>query len=1306
MMGKIKTRFEVHAHDDSSNIRLIDCINPVEKLIDRAIDNGLSGIAITNHECLCSHPKANQYALKIQKDNPDFKVALGNEIYLCPNRENKQKYFHFILIAKNAEGHRALRELSSCAWINSYHDRGMERCVTTYDELREMLERFPNSLIGTTACLGGQLSSKTMEMIEAETCSDIHAASAAKLEIITFIKFCIEIFGDDFYIEVAPGLSKEQIAVNKRLSAIAASFQTKMVVGTDAHFLSKEDRLIHKAYLNSKDGEREIDSFYAYSYLQTEEEIQEHLQKSELDYASLVENSYEIYEKIENYSLFHTQTIPRVAVSNYPKNNFTVSQELYPTLSLLCESDYDQERYWVNECILSLRNKIKVDKSISEEDYNIYLERLEIEAKVIKRIGEELNDCLYAYFNTFQHYIDLFWECGSIVGPGRGSSVGFLSNYMLGITQLDPVVWDLPYWRFLNEARFELPDIDIDLAPSKRPLILDNIKKERSQMFNENIKSEFKENLGVTLVATFGTEKTRSAVLSACRGYRSEEYPNGIDSDVGQFLTSLIPEERGFLWSLSDVVNGNPEKDRKPVRTFNQEISKYDGLIDIALGLEGLINKRSSHASGVIMYEGDPFEYCCFMKTPSGEIITQYDLHTAEWCGNTKYDFLVTEVTDKLTEALSLLQRDKIIAQASLRDTYNQYLHPSILDVTDDKIWNSMGAGDVLDCFQFSDGVGLTAAKKLRPTSPVDMSNANAVMRLMASEKGGEVPLDKFSRFKSNFPAEWYSEMKQYGVTASEKLLIEEIYSPAYGCPCMQEDLMQIVMKTAHFDLSEANFARKVVAKKNMSKIPELREKFFNGVGRDAFANYLWDTCVKPQLGYGFSSLHSLAYSFVGIQTLVLATKFNPIYWNTACLIVNSGSLEDGRDKAVDYGKIAKAIGDIRTRGIKVSLVDINKSDYSFIPNSDNNEILFGMNALSSVNSEIIEEIKTGRPYVSMTDFINRTKVKKLAMISLIKSGAFDGLVSNWAEELGVQPRMLAMTYFLSLNCDAKKKLTLQNFNGLIEKDVFGEDLQFEKKVYAFNKFLKANCKVGKYYVFNEVAERFYEMFFAGELLEVINGLTCILQTSWDKEYKRVMNTARDYIKNNHDNLLKIFNQKLFLETWNKYATGSISAWEMDSMCFYYSDHELKDMDTVKYGIVNFTDLNEESEVAYYFKRNGKSLPIYALSHIAGTVIAKNDSKSTVSILTIDGVVNVKFTKDYYANYSRQLSEKQSNGVKKVIEKGWFTRGVKIMCTGFRRGDTFVAKTYKNTPTHQLYKIVEVENGELALIHERMGGEE
>ena len=1325
------SRFEVHSHTHYSNLRLLDCINRPKELVKRAIELGLSGIAVTDHECISSHIELNQMQQDILKEHPDFKLALGNEIYLVKDREPGQKYYHFILIAKNEQGHRALRELSSRAWLQSYFDRGMERCVTTYGDLAEITLKYPGSLIATTACLGGELSSAVAALNMAEACFDSGKAKEEHDHIVDFLLWCKELFNDDFYIECAPGLSKDQVSVNKRLASIAKAFGMKMVIGTDAHYLKKEDRYVHKAYLNSKGGEREVDSFYEYSYLQSDEEVINYLAASGFDNSIVEEmfsNSMEIYSKIENYSLLHKQKIPSVEVRSYPKREHEFIQ--YDVLNELYNSDDIVERYWINQCVDKLDELGKRN--------NEYLSRLEEEARVKKVISEKLGTNMFAYPVTLQHYVDMFWECGSTVGAGRGSSCSGLNHYLLGVTQLDPIEWDLPFWRYLNDERVELGDIDIDLSPSKRPIIIDRIKEERGKNFNANIDDLSRKNLGCTLIATFGTEGTRSTILTACRGYRSEEYPDGIDVDTAQYLSSLVPSERGFLWTLNEVMNGDKEKGRKPIKPFINEVSQYPGLVDIMLSIEGLINKRSSHASGVILFDEDPYEFGSFMRTPKGEVITAYDLHTAEAAGMTKYDFLVTEVQDKITQTVKFLQEaGEIDPDLSLRQVYDRYLHPSVLPIEDMKFWKALHNNQVLNCFQFDSEVGSQAAKKIKPGSILEMADANGLMRLMTAEKGEETPMEKYIRFKNNINL-WYDEMREFGLTKEEMDALKPYFLKSHGVPPSQEQLMQMLMdeNLCHFTLAEANAARKIVGKKQMSKIPELQKKVLDQAASPCLGHYIWKCGVGPQMGYSFSIIHALAYSFIGFQTIYLATAFNPIYWNTACLVVNSGSLEEDteevvsiyekedpdaeyvdlpdrsgkvkKEKATDYAKIAKALGEILSAGIKVSLVDINKSGYSFVPDAENNEILFGMKALGGVGGQVIEDIKAGRPYVNFTDFLNRCPVKKSAMISLIKGGAFDKLEKEWAKELGVHPRYLIMTYYLSKTSEPKTKLTLQNFNGLLTKGLIPDSLDHQKRVYNFNKYLKASCKVGKYYVLSDIGFEFYTKNYNPDHLEVINGCTCILQTKWDKIYKAEMDTARDWLKEHQEETLKEFNQVLFMEEWNKYAQGNLASWEMEALCFYYHEHELANIDCFKYGITNFFNLPTQPIVDYYFKRNGKDIPIFKTFKIIGTVISKNDNKSSISLLTPQGVVDVKFTKEYYAMFARQISEKQEDGTKKVMEKGWMTRGTKLMITGIRRDDQFVAKTYTHTPTHQIYKIIPTNGGrDMELVHDRYGmGEE
>ena len=837
-------RFSPHNHTEMSNFRLLDCINKLPDLVKRGKEIGLAGLAVTDHETLAQSIRI----CKLQKENPDFKIAIGNEIYLTDTRDKGIKYYHFILIAKDAIGHKQLRQLSSIAWMNSYWDRGMERVPTLKSELAAVVKKNPGHLIATSACLGGELSSCIVEMEHARKVEDVETEIKKEHQIDSFMEYVDDLFGDDFYIEVAPGASKDQILVNSVLAALAKNrFYKKLVIGDDAHYLKKEDRYIHKAYLNSKGGERETDAFYEYAYLQSDEDIRINL---ELSIGMLIEemyaNSMEMFNKIQIYDLLHTQTIPSVPVWDYSiRHTGEDFHKTYPNLAYLYESEDIYDRYWVNECIDKL-----VEKNLNTK--KDYANELEEEARVKRIIGEKLGTNMFKYPITLKYYIDMMWECGSLVGAGRGSSCAALNHYLLGITQLDPIEWNLPFFRYMNEERVELGDIDIDICPSKKGTIVKKIKEERGSRFNPDIDELSRKNLGCTLIATYGTEQTKSAVLTACRGYRSEDYPDGIDNDEAQYIASLIPSERGFLWPLEDVINGNKDKDREPVHAFVKEVNLYPGLLDIIFGIVGLVNKRSSHASGVILFDEDPYEFGCFMKTPKGEIITQYDLHDCEAAGLTKYDFLVTEVQDKLAQTIKFLQEDGLIEDygINLRPVYDKYFHPNVLPLDDENIWQAIQNGTVINVFQFDSEVGSQAAKKIKPKTILELSDANGLMRLMTAEKGAETPMEKYIRFKNNITL-WYKEMDNWGLTSKEKKSLEPYFKSSYGVPPSQEQLMLMLMDKdiCDFTLAEANAARKIVGKKQMSKIPELHQKILDKASSLRLGKYVWENGVGPQMG-------------------------------------------------------------------------------------------------------------------------------------------------------------------------------------------------------------------------------------------------------------------------------------------------------------------------------------------------------------------------------------------------------------------------------------------------------------------------
>lgn len=590
--------------------------------------------------------------------------------------------------------------------------------------------------------------------------------------------------------------------------------------------------------------------------------------------------------------------------------------------------------------------------------------------------------------------------------------------------------------------------------------------------------------------------------------------------------------------------------------------------------------------------------------------------------------------------------------------------------------------------------MGGQAIKKLKPVSPNEMSLCNGIMRLMATEKGGEMPTDRYYRMKQD-PQQWTDEMYSYGLTAKEQKKIKEYVSN--GVLVDQESLMMILMDKdiCDFTLAEANAARKTVAKKQMDKIEDLHQKILQSAVNQHMGEYVW-LLLAPSMGYSFSRIHGLAYSFVGLQTVYLATYFPSVYWNTACLRVDSGLDEDASS---NYNKIAKAVGTVMNRGINVSLIDINKSQYMFEPDEESDTILYGMKALNGCGGDVIQEIVEHRPYSSWQDFVEKIKPNKTVMISLIKAGAFDQF----------DERKNIMREYVWSVCEPKKRLTLQNFNALIEANLIPQEINFQKRVFVFNKALKANCKFEDYYSLkSDNYYKFYTKFFDVDLLEPLGNKVGIKQKTWKKLYDEAMKPAKEYLKNHQDELLDKLNNSIFDTIWNKYAQGNYSSWEMDSLGMYYHKHELSSVDNKIYEIESFKNLPTSPEVETTFKRKGAEIPIYKLHRIAGTVIAKDDMHSSISVLTVDsGVVTVKMNRDYYAMYNRRISEVQKDGTKKVIEQGWFSKGTLVVLQGIRRGDSFFLKNYKRSAYHQLYKITEIHsNGTVEMTNDRVDNEE
>lgn len=788
---------------------------------------------------------------------------------------------------------------------------------------------------------------------------------------------------------------------------------------------------------------------------------------------------------------------------------------------------------------------------------------------------------------------------------------------------------------------------------------------------------------------------------------------------------------------MKDTYYGNEEKGFAPNKTFQDELNKFPKLWEVAQAIEGLRNGCGVHAGGVIIVDEDITETSSLMKINSGEWVTCFDLHEVEKTSSVKIDLLATLNLTRMRTCLDLLITQGYVKQyPTLRETYEQAIGVYKLDRKNPKMWERLANNEILSVFQFDTPQGIQGISLARPDSIEEMAALNSIMRLMASEKGAEQPLEKYARFKRN-PYLWEQEMISYHLTEEERKLLHSYLDYEYGICASQEDIMSMIQnpKLGGWSLKDSDMLRKSIAKKDPKLYEELSQKYFKTVEEKnlskTLCKYFWEVLVNTQRGYSFNLSHTLAYSIIGLQNMNLACNYPIIFWNTANLIVDSSGVNEGESsddeeeteeeqieeveieeeeeqedvekekeqvkrakKTVKYGKTAAAIGKFQSKGIKISPPDINRSDFTFTPIVEENSIVYGLRGITRVSSNLIKEIIAGRPYSSFDDFNSRIKTNKLQMINLIKSGFFDSLEPDRVS--------LMKKYIISIS-ETKKKLTLQNMQGLIDYQVIPKEMSFYGKLFLFNKFLKKH-KSDTYYKLNESAIEFISRNFDPDI--IVDGVK-VSQKTWDNTYKKAMDLMRDYLKDNLEELLEDYNGKLIQEQWNKYALGNLSKWEMDSISCYYHEHEITQVNS-NYHFVNFYDLPEEPIVEKTFpNKNGGEIKVYQLSLIAGTVLDKNKLKNSITLLTKDGVVNVKIYKNQYALFDKQLSEKDSSGKKKVIEKSWFSKGNLLMIQGIRRGNDFIPKKSKHSIYPVISKIESItEDGFINFKFEREGVEE
>ena len=1363
----------LHTHDEYSNIRLKDSTNRISSMIDYVANTlNQKGFAMTNHDCLSNHVKYINAVKDMKKQNlipQDFKYILGNEIYLLDENEMNEQlenkryvsFYHFILIALDEIGHHQLRELSSRAWGRSFSYRGMDRVPTFHSDIEDIVGSERGHLVASTACLGSRFSKLALQYGRMELCieqgyytdsftkKEVHISTEEAMEtkntlresIHTFLTWCLEMFGENFYIEMQPSDQQDQIIYNNVAKRIAQAYNIPTLITTDAHYLRKEDKGLHKAFLKSDEddetfasGGRETDDFYDTTYFMGSEEIHERMAYLGYDFVEqCIINSQQIYSKVQQYDLKINQEVPHIPlppIVSWYYNDEIVSlieenKEMLPHIIAMRESNDNYDKYLYTQILKGLREYIE------EEDLLMSLVRVNKECEEIIGISKAKQTTMSSYFITLQKIIDIIWdEAKAFVGVSRGSAAGFIINYLLQIVQINPLKQPvgMPHWRFISSSRPDFPDVDIDISSHKRDIAFRKVREYFNSFGGEVIR-----------VATFKTESSKSAIQTACRGM-------GISSDTGLYLSSLIPVVRGSVVSIKDAYYGNEDKEMKPITEFVNQVNNHDGLLELALGIENIISGRGSHPCGVCAFQ-DVTKHTAIMKAPSGEVTTQYDLQDCEYTGSIKLDMLNTRTMSMIQICTEMLiEYGHMEWQGSLRKTYNKYLHPDKRDYDNAKYYEALNKGELLSAFQFETMVGSQALSLIKPTSLLELANANSLMRLMSD---GEQPMDKYIRYKNN-PHEWENDMIEFGLSEYERAILHEHLDKDYGVCSSQEGMMLLSMdeRIAGFDVVESNVLRKSVAKKK-AKLLETAHDLLLTKGRelgvrDVFINYVWDVQIAMQKGYSFSVLHTIGYSHILLIQLELITNYPPIYWNTAVLLVESGALsqdvesedDNKKEKTTNYGVVASAISNLQEHNIVIALPNINRADVGFIPNEEDNSIMFGMKGISTINNDTAKLIMDNRPYTSLQDFHERmVEVKREVTLStgkkqmkslvstsqtinLIKGGAFD--------ELENKPREEILASYLRLLYPSKSKLTSANISNIIEMGIVPSHLQDCIKHHNFKEFIKTlpkhkdeTSKSITWYVIdcgddettdyttNYLMNHFGELvedrdYYFDELGYVHLALGTSRKGSFEALHKEKMKPLTQWL--NSSECLDVYNHMQFEDVKRTHMKGNRAKWEMESMCYYYSYHELANVDKELYSLVNFNELPEEPIVTGFTHHAGKQHPRFRLSRIAGTVLDRDRNKHTVTLLTQDGVVTVKFYGGQFSFYDKTISMiDEQTGKKVVVEDGWFKRGNLLTISGFRRQNRFSAKRYANSIyQHAVCKILNVcEDGTLELQTER-----
>jgi DNA polymerase-3 subunit alpha len=905
----------LHVHTEYS---LLDGSNKIKEYVARVKELGMDSAAITDHGVM--YGVIDFYrAAREAGINP----ILGCEVYVAPgsrfDREvgsGDDRYYHLVLLAENNQGYSNLMKIVSKAFVEGFYYKPRVDL--------ELLEKYHEGIIALSACLAGEVARYLARGMYED----------AKIAALRYQ----DIFGKgNFFLELQDHGIPEQQTVNQQLLRMHRETGIDLVATNDVHYTMAEDAEPHDVLLCLQT-QKKLSDENRMRY-----EGGQYYVKSPEEMARLFPYALEALENTHKIALrCHVEI--EFGVTKLPKYDVPDGLTSWEYLNKLCHEGLEQRYHPVTDALKK---------------------RLDYELSTIKNMG------YVDYFLIVWDFIKYARDNDIMVGPGRGSAAGSLVAYTLGITQLDPIRYDLLFERFLNPERVSMPDIDVDFCFERRQEVIDYVRRK----YGDDC---------VVQIVTFGTLAARGVIRDVGRV---------LDMPYAQVdtIAKMVPQEPNI--TIDKALGMNPE-----FRKAYEEQEDIHRLIDLAKRLEGLPRHTSMHAAGVVISQKDVSEYVPLSRAQDGSIVTQFTMTTLEELGLLKMDFLGLRTLTVIQNAVKMIEQSTGV-----------FLDMQKIDYNDKKVLNSLGTGRTDGVFQLESAGMKNFMKELKPQSLEDVIAGISLYR--------PGPMDFIPQYirGKNRPDTIRYDCPQ----------MEPILKPTYGCIVYQEQVMQIVRDLAGYTLGRSDLVRRAMSKKKASVMAKERQNFVygnveegvpgciaNGISEE-IANKIYDE-MTDFAKYAFNKSHAAAYAVVSYQTAYLKYYY-PVEFMAALMT----SVVEMPNKVAEYISVC------RQMGIQILPPDINHGMYGF--SVDNGAIRYALSAIKSIGRPVIEGIVREREehgeYTSLKIFMERNidQINKRVVENLIKAGALDCLEGNRKQKMTIYTQIID-----SINQDKKHTMAGQ----------------------------------------------------------------------------------------------------------------------------------------------------------------------------------------------------------------------------------------------------------------------------------------